>query len=261
MAIAEADELADLYFKLSRRSYDPNESRLRRYTRLVFDGVPLRGRSLLDIGGGSGMMSFYAAASGAAPVVCLEPSAAGSNPRMDEDFRKWQAGMGSDVHVRLVRETLQELDPADARFDIILVHNAINHLDEDACARLSSDPEARARYHDIFTKLADLTPPGGDLIISDAARRNAWNMLGLQSPFAKTINWEIHAQPSVWADLAAEAGFMCSGITWRTHNRLGDVGQRALGNRVGSWLTNSMFILRMRRALSTDSGTSLPADS
>src|SRR5438105_1775838 len=44
----------------------------------LFCGVEFEGRRVLDIGGGEGVYSFYAAASGASEVVCLEPEAAGS---------------------------------------------------------------------------------------------------------------------------------------------------------------------------------------
>lgn len=239
--------VADRYFALSRGIYHPRETILRRYTAQLFAGVPLHGRSLLDVGGGSGLMSFYSAAQGADPVVCLEPSAAGSNPRMDADFARWATGLAPDAKVELVRQTFQDLDPADRRFDVVLVHSAINHLDEAACSRLPDDPQARATYREMFAKLASLTVPGGDLVISDAARKNAWGALGLRSPFARTIDWDIHAQPSVWADLAAEAGFSQPSIRWRAHNRLGRPGQAILGNPLGGWLTNSMFILHMRR--------------
>lgn len=240
------DTTDDDYFALSRQLVVPDDRPLRRRMRLLFDGIPLRGRSLLDVGGGSGLMSFYAASKGASPVVCLEPADAGSNPAMGETFSRWQVGL--KVHVELVRQTFQELDPAETRYDVILVHNAINHMDEDACRRLPDDPEARRRYVSMFKKLADLTTPGGHLVVADAARKNAWGAAGLRSPFAPTIEWDIHAQPRTWAQLAEEAGFGNSSVQWRSHDRLGAAGQRLLGNPVGGWLTNSSFILHMRRA-------------
>lgn len=237
----------DVYFALSREIYGANEAGLRRKTALLFDGVPLSGRSLLDVGGGSGLMSFYAAARGANPVVCLEPSDAGSNPKMDDQFLEWQAGLGRRANVELARQTLQQLDPADRSYDVVLLHASVNHMDEDACRRLPYDALARATYSKMFDKLARLTVPGGDLIIADAARKNAWAAIGRRSPFAPTIEWGIHAQPRVWAELAEEVGFSNSRVTWRSHDRLGKVGQVALGNPVGGWLTNSAFILHMRR--------------
>lgn len=190
-------------------------------------------------------MSFFAAASGARPVICLEPSEAGSNPAMDESFMRYSAGLGEDV--RLVRERFQDLSDADSKYDILLINSAINHLDEEACRRLPEDQEARARYREIFSQLADLTNLGGDLIIADAARKNAWGAAKLRSPFAPSIDWSVHAQPSTWVELAEAAGFTDPRVRWRSNNRLGAVGQKFFGNPVGAWLTNSMFVLHMRR--------------
>jgi len=237
---------ADPYFSLSREIYHPDERLLANVIEPLFRGVPLRGRSMLDVGGGSGLMSFYAASHGAAPVVCLEPSEAGSNPQMDETFRRWQDGLGENAPVDLVRSRFQDLEPSE-RFEIVLINSAINHLDEEACARLPHDPEARVAYVDIFETLAELTAPGGDLIIADAARKNMWGALGVRSPFARTIEWKIHAQPSVWAELAEESGFSNPSVTWRAHARLGGVGRVVFGNALGGWLTNSMFVLHLRR--------------
>jgi len=237
-----------VFFSLSRHVVGPHDEALARFTSILFNGVPLQGRSLLDVGGGSGLMSFYAATRGASPVTCLEPAEAGSNPTMDADFAKWQQGLG-DVNVDLVRKRFQDLDTTMTKYDVVLINSAINHMDEDACKRLPDDREARARYLEIFASLAELTKPGGDLIIADAARKNAWGALGLRSPFAPSIEWEIHAQPSVWAELATEAGFSEPRIAWRANKRLGAIGQRVLGNVVGGWLTNSMFVLQMRRAV------------
>ena len=50
----------------------------RRQLEDLFDGVDLSGKRMLDIGGGSGIYSFYAACAGAREVICLEPEAAGS---------------------------------------------------------------------------------------------------------------------------------------------------------------------------------------
>jgi 2-polyprenyl-3-methyl-5-hydroxy-6-metoxy-1,4-benzoquinol methylase len=44
----------------------------------LFRDIDFDGKRVLDIGGGDGVYSFYAAAMGAAEVVCLEPEAAGS---------------------------------------------------------------------------------------------------------------------------------------------------------------------------------------
>ena len=237
------------YFALAPSVSEPNVSALRRRLNLLFGGIDLSGKSVLDVGGGTGLISFFAAASGATPVVCLEPGEAGSNPRMEAMFQAWRDGLGDVAKVQLLRSTFQEHARATgSSYDVVVVHNAINHLDEEACASLSDDPNARATYLAIFRDLHRLTRPGGSLLIADAARRNAWDALGIRSPFAPTIEWRIHAQPSVWAGIAREAGFTLSRTSWRAHSRLGQAGQTLLGNPLGAWLTNSSFMLQLGRS-------------
>ena len=130
----------------------------------------------------------HCAAVGACEVVCLEPSAAGSNPRMEKTFRDWGASLDGPTNgaVKLVRQDLQKFPPETPTevFDLVVIQNAINHLDEDACRRLPHDKEARERYIAIFAGLYQITAPGGWLIMADAARRNAWNLLGLHGPLS-----------------------------------------------------------------------------
>jgi SAM-dependent methyltransferase len=234
------------YFTLSDPLYP--ERSWRRYLELMFSGVELHGRSLLDVGGGSGAVSFYAAARGAS-AVCLEPAGDGANPRMRQVFDSYMHGLGSeyDVHVELVEDTLQNLDRAMRPFDVVTINNAINHLDEQACQALPDDRPARNRYLAMFRRIAELTAPGGYLIATDAGRHNLWNRLGRRSPFAPSIDWHIHQQPEIWESLLREAGFGNTSVRWNTHAKLGAVGQALLGNRFGGYLTNSHFILTMRR--------------
>lgn len=234
------------YFTLSHPLYP--ERSWRRYLELMFRDVELRGKSLLDVGGGSGAISFYAAARGAR-AVCLEPGGDGSNPRMRQIFDSYLRGLGSDddVHVELVEDTLQNLDRVMRPFDVVVLNNAINHLDEQACQTLPDDRAARNRYLAMFRRIAELTAPGGYLIVTDAGRYNFWNRIGRRSPFAPSIEWHLHQQPEIWESLLREAGFGGTSVRWNTHARLGAVGQALLGNRLGGYLTNSHFILRMRR--------------
>src|SRR5688572_16582833 len=79
-----------------------------RYMELLFDGIPLKGQRVLDVGGGGGLISFYAAVRGAAEVLCLEPSAAGSNPTMEQSFRTLDEHLPQSK-VTLDRRTFQQL--------------------------------------------------------------------------------------------------------------------------------------------------------
>ncbi len=215
------------------------------YVQRLFDGVPLAGRRVLDVGGGSGLISFYAGVRGAA-VVCLEPGAEGSNPAMDAAYRRLDERLGGSVDVRLDRTTLQELEPASAAFDVLVLHNSVNHLDERACAGLPREPAARRTFVRLFSSLRRMSRPGGDMIVSDCARLNLFGLLHVRNPFVPDIEWHLHQQPRVWAQLLAEAGFLESRIRWNPMTRAGRAGELVLANRLGAFVTQSHFTLNAR---------------
>jgi SAM-dependent methyltransferase len=224
-----------------------DERRYATYAARLFEGVPLEGRRVLDVGGGSGLISFYAAAMGAR-VTCLEPGAAGSNAEMPATFQRLEEALGSAVEVQLDPRSLQAFDAPPASLDVVVVHNTINHLDERACAALPRDPEARASYVRLFEAVARWTRPGGTLLVSDCARLNLFDVLRLRNPFVPDIDWRLHQQPGVWARLATEAGFADPQVRWNPMTRAGRVGAVLLGNWLGAFATQSHFTLRVRRA-------------
>lgn len=238
----------DAYFEGVRsEGVYPHPGNLRFYTRLLFQDISLRGASFLEIGGGSGYLSFYAAFAGARRVVCLEPGSAGSENRRIGQFEAL-ARRFRRPEVSLRPETLQDFDPGGERFDVLLLNSSINHLDEEACIRLHDDPEARHRYHKLFEKLATLTKPGGRLVTTDASRYNVLGSLGLPHPLARHIDWHKHQTPWVWARLLAASGFTQARIDWVSPNTLRTPGQILFGNVVGAFLMSSQFRLVMTRA-------------
>lgn len=211
----------------------------------LFEGVPLVGRSVLDIGAGDGQACFYAAAVGARRVVGLEPEAAGAAGGVAERFERTRARLRAE-QVELRTETLQAFEAGAERFDVLVSRASINHLNEPACMRLGHDPGAREEYVAIFRKLARLARPGGQIVITDVARRNLFAALGIPNPLARSIEWEKHQAPELWADLLGQARFVEPHIEWLGLNSLREAGRRLLGNRVCAYMTTSSFRLRMR---------------
>jgi SAM-dependent methyltransferase len=211
----------------------------------LFDGIDLDKKRMLDIGGGSGIFSFYAANMGAAEVVCLEPEAQGSTWVFTRAFDRIRSEY-PDVPVRLDTRTIQEYR-TDRPFDIVLMHASINHIDEDACIRLLDDPKAWGDYKQVFTHIGSLVKPGGKLIVVDCSRHNFFAAVGLKSPLCPTIEWHKHQSPEVWARLLAEAGFRNPRVTWEPLYRLWP-GRLFLRNKVAAYFLRSIFRLEMEKA-------------
>lgn len=218
----------------------PSPTRYLAYQALVFDGVPLASRRVLDVGGGNGVMSFYAACRGASTVVCLDPLEDGANEAMDGQYQSFAQHVGGPV--TRIRERFQDWVATSQAYDVVLVHNAVNHFNEAACERLPA-ADAQAFYLGIFTSLRSVLAPNGHLILTDCARRNLWGDLRLHNIFAPTIEWHIHQQPKVWDALLIEAGFRPGRIRWDAPSKMRRPGQLIFGNRFGGYLTNSHFIL------------------
>jgi SAM-dependent methyltransferase len=223
-----------------------NPGNLRFYVNYLFDGIDFRGKAMLDVGGGDGMLSFYAACAGAAKVVCLEPEGAGSATGVNDAFEQ-TASFLDQAEVQLLPQALQDCEFEDASFDVLVLHQSINHLDEDACIRLRRDSEARRSYEQLFGKLASLARPGAALIAMDCAQRNLFADLHITNPITPMIEWHKHQSPKLWAHLLAQAGFANPVIRWNSFNTLRTCGRLLLGNRFAAYCLTSTFCLTMER--------------
>ena len=225
----------------------PNRGNLQFHLKTLFKDIALENRRVLDIGGGSGLHSFYAACMGAEAVVCLEPETEGSRSGMGTKFRKLNGMLGTD-QVKFEPVTFQAFEPAEKQFDIILLHNSINHLDETACINLLNDDASKAIYMDICSKLSSLASSGAKLIVCDCSRYNFFALFRIRNPFAPTIEWHKHQAPEIWVDLLSQVGFGNPRIRWTSFNTLRSPGRTLLGNRTLSYFLRSDFRFTMEKS-------------
>jgi cyclopropane fatty-acyl-phospholipid synthase-like methyltransferase len=230
-----------------RRSWWRNGLRFRYYCRSqLFEGVPLQGKSLLDVGCGNGRFSLWAVSQGATRVLGLEPSEEGSRShRPVEEFRTAirEFGLGQ-VDVQEV--TVQEFEPGPSKFDVVLSHASINHIDESGCTTLLEDPAAWARFRKVGEKLRSMMVDGGTIVIVDTSSKNWYGDRGLTNPHAPTIEWEKHQEPETWARVFAEAGFGSERITWLDPAAWPVLGRLTRNRRYAHRWSSSIFRLVMR---------------
>lgn len=239
--------IEEFYTQVIAEKLYSNKFNLRFLMESLFEGVPLQGKRVLDIGGGVGLCTFFAACSGAKEAICLEPEAAGASAGSRAGFNRLQA-RGLSNRIKLEPVAFEEYAmTVDRPFDVILLQASINHLDEWACINLLKEQRARQTYLDIFASFHRISNPGAYLIICDCARRNFFGDLGITSPFASSIEWHKHQSPDTWVQLAAEVGYTHAKNRWTSFNTLGRLGKWLLGNKLAAYFLMSEFRLQMQR--------------
>jgi SAM-dependent methyltransferase len=237
-------ELQKYYKYLESNDFYKNAGRLKFYMEhYLFKDVDFKGKRFLDIGGGRGIFGFYAAIQGAADVVIMEPEFDGSTDGVEVDFYKIKKSLGLD-NISFSKELIQNYQ-TDQKFDIIMLHNSINHLNENICEELHLSEKAKEEYIRILKLIAAISNPACRLIITDCSRRSLYSDLGLTNPFAKTIEWNKHQSPSLWSSLLEKVGFEQHSTKWTSYNILKKPGRLLTGNRLFAYLTFSHFKLDM----------------
>ena len=241
-------EHIDKYFSLMiQEKLYSSKDRLQFYLHRLFEGVKFEDKRFLDIGGGSGLFSFYAACMGAKEVLNIEPEAEGSRSDVSSRFRNILSQLSFLDRVSLEHSTIQSYEPSGETFDIILLHGSVNHLDENACINLLHDENARNCYRAIFSKIGTMASSGATIILYDCSRYNFFSRLGVKNPFEPEMEWDKHQSPKLWAELLSEAGFVKPKTKWMSFNSLGAPGKLLLGNKFVSYFISSHFFLWMEK--------------
>lgn len=208
----------------------------------LFNNIQLTGTQVLDVGCGSGAWSLWAALHGAERVVAIEPEAHGSTSNSLEVLQQTIKLLGLENKIQTSESVLQELAEPEGSFDVVVMYNVINHLDEEAVGCVHREPSAFERYVSHLSHLRRMVKQGGWLIVADCARANFWNQLGFKSPLATSIEWHKHQNPEVWTRVMERAGFRCQDLQWSPLQPFPSL----TSNWLVQYLTSSHFVLRCR---------------
>jgi len=210
-------------------------------TGFIFEGLALQGKRILEVGCGSGAFCIWAAMQGAGHVLGIEPEADGYIQGTLDNFRASLQKLGLN-NVEGKNCFFQDLQVPDKKFDIILMNNVINHLDENAVEILHKDKHAAGKYVAIAKELKKYLNPGSLIIVADCARSNFWNAIGLKSPVSPTIEWHKHQNPRQWIEVFFQAGYGLYDFRW---SPLYPIGKLA-SNFFVQYMTMSHFVLRFQ---------------
>ncbi|MFT3894508.1 MAG: methyltransferase domain-containing protein [Anaerolineales bacterium] len=208
----------------------------------VFDGLDLRGKRVLEIGCGKGSLVAWAALHGASFVLGLEPEKEGSQSISYRTLEEVVSTLCLN-NIEISPKTFDEYVFSEP-FDVVILYNVINHLDEQAVTDMHVNMASYERFLCIAEKLCTVTAPKGILILADAARSNLWGDLGRQSPFARTIEWKKHQNPKTWKRLFEQAGFKLVNLNWSQLYPLGKLSSNFLVH----YITISHFLMHLERA-------------
>ena len=233
------EKLDGFYDTVLKNSRYKNKKNLKRHLNYIFNNFDFNGKKILDVGGGMGLLSVYAALLGS-EAICLEPESFGSTIGIQNNFNKLAEKIDCKNRLEFVSETFQEFNFKKKSFDLIVVANAINHLNEDACIRLPEET-AENEYNLIFKKMRDLLKENGKLIITDCSSSNFFNDIGLKNPLMPSIEWHKHQSPSTWSNLLIKNGFKNTIISWSSFNTLVRLGRILMNNKYINYLTLSHF--------------------
>jgi SAM-dependent methyltransferase len=232
------------YFKLmGSNGYYSSGNKLKFYVEYLFKNINFKNKSLIDIGGGNGLFSFFCVLNGAKKAVVMEPEFEGSSNGMIEGFHKIKDILGNPKNIEHTNCVLEDYDTDNNQFDIILMHNSINHIDEDGCIVLKTDIEAQKKYIVFFNLLRKIAHKDSTLIVCDCARSNFFGDIGLKNMYAPDIEWQKHQNPEVWINLLAQSGFTFESLEWTSPNAFFTIGRYIFGNRFIAYFTSSHFKL------------------
>ena len=206
----------------------------------IFDKINLKNKKLLDLGGGNGLASFFAYnEEKTCKCTIVDPFADGSHKQMSLQFEKLSNFF--DNAVALHNDYIDTL-PENIKFDLILMHNSINHIGEDIISDMDTNKKSQDEYSRRLSQILERANSNAIIIVADCSSDNFWNDLRIKNFFAPTIDWNLHKPPYVWQNLIENFGFKHISTKWTARRELLSFGKILLSNFYASYMINSSFV-------------------
>lgn len=206
----------------------------------IFEGISLKNKSLLDLGGGNGIASFFASHSDkSCRCTIVDPFEDGSNTLMSNQYKELSKVYNNTVKLHMgYVETL----PKDEKFDLILMHNSINHIGEDIIIDIQYNQNHWKKFSLRLESILMRAKKGAKIIVADCSSKNFWNDIGVKNPLAPTIEWHLHQPPHVWKEMIEKFNFTRLSTKWTSRRELLLFGKILLAHRLISYFTESHFV-------------------
>ena len=189
------------------------------YLKWAFNSIDFENKTVLDIGGGNGIYSYYSKYRGAKSAINLEPFEAGSK-NIKINFQ----AVPDHLKIKTINKTIQEFS-TDKKFDIIILHDSINHLDEQIFSKIHIEENSFEKYLKLIEKISNLLIGEGVILVTDCSKHNFWGLIGIRNPFAPSIEWDIHQSPILIKKLFLSQGFQNFKLRWSPFKRFGIFGR------------------------------------
>ena len=212
----------------------------------IFSGYDFQDKRVLDIGGGCGLLSFWALLNGASHVVLLEPEFEGSTSGIISNIKSNSESLGISHcfdHYCLTIQDFLANSSDNFFFDCVVYANSVNHINESAVQNFLKDSGSRNFFIDHFSQLAKIAIDSNSrLFLSDCSRYNLFSQLPFVNPLMPAIEWDKHLSPSQWSGILAETGYSNFNLKWFSPNSFPSISP-LISNKYLNYLTFSHFSL------------------
>tara|TARA_B100001109_G_C18852825_1_gene470180 strand:- start:1627 stop:2361 length:735 start_codon:yes stop_codon:yes gene_type:complete len=207
----------------------------------IFNGINLENKEILDLGGGNGIASFHALNKcSSCNCFVVDPIEEGSNKLMVAQFNEMKKNF-KPGRIFYHRDFIDTLDN-HLKFDIVLMHNSINHIGEDIIDEIEFNKHKYQEYLSRIDTITKRLKKDGLLIIADCGSKNFWNNLNLKDPFAPSIDWSLHKEPEIWRKMIEEIGHQHIDTYWTSRKEFGKLGKLLFANRFLSYFIGRHFV-------------------